>query len=197
MSPNFARLLRMALPFLIVATITALIIKSLGDNGRVAQTSQGRLETAVAERQAVVARTGYVVARAADTRAVAKPMLARADSLHAQVRITRPGQLSVQNGGTTEQVLVPVPPLVTERIQADSAAISALSLALTWDARAVAAQEERVAAEAKVSDAARSTIVALEHEQRPRCGRRCGMVLGAISVVALGIALDQTRRVLH
>ncbi|HKW47323.1 MAG TPA: hypothetical protein VJN70_07755, partial [Gemmatimonadaceae bacterium] len=85
-------------------------------------------------------------------------------------------------------------PLVTERIQADSIAIAALSVSLTEDTRATAALEERLVAEAKVRDAAGLTIAALERERRPRCGRRCGIVLGAASIVALGIAVDQTRR---
>jgi hypothetical protein len=92
---------------------------------------------------------------------------------------------------------VPVPTLVTERIQADSVAITTLSVALTEDARAAAAQEERLVAESKVREAAGLTIATLEHERRPRCGRRCGMVLGAASIIALGIAVDQTRRLLH
>ena len=40
----------------------------------------------------------------------------------------------------------------------------------------------------------RLEAAALERERRPRCGRRCGMVLGAVSIVALGIAVDHTRR---
>jgi hypothetical protein len=90
-----------------------------------------------------------------------------------------------------------VPPLVTDRLRADSAAISALSLALTSDSTALASQEALLMARAQINEAARRTIAALERERQPRCGRRCGMVLGAVSIVALGVALDQTRRLLY
>jgi hypothetical protein len=95
----------------------------------------------------------------------------------------------VQESAAAETTLVQVPPLVTDRIQADSVAISALSVALTWDSSAVAAQQQQLSADAKVEDAARLTIGALERERRPRCGWRCGMLLGAASVVALGVAV--------
>ena len=121
----------------------------------------------------------------------AKPVVARAETLHSSVKVERAGELRVQ------ETLVPVPPLVTERFQADSAAISALTVALTWDAKAAAAQDERLIAETRAQDAAHLTIAALERERAPRCGRRCGMLLGAASIVALGIAVDQTRRLLH
>jgi hypothetical protein len=137
------------------------------------------------------------LARAAEVRAATKPAIAHVQLLHARVKVERSGLLSVNNGAGAEATLVPVPPLVTERIQADSVAITALSLALTEDTRAVAAQEERLVAERKVRDAAGLTIATLERERRPRCGHRCGMLLGAASIVALGIAVDQTRRLLR
>lgn len=161
------------------------------------RTAEGHLEAAELERQAVAARATVITARAAETRAATKPVIARMASLHARVTVERSGLLKVNDGGAAEPTLVPVPTLVTERMQADSVAITALSVALTEDTRAAAAQEERLVAELKVRDAARLTIAALERERRPRCGRRCGMVLGAASIVALGVAVDQTRRILH
>ena len=176
MLPDIARLLRMALVFVLLATVTALIVRSLGNGPAVAK-GQSRLDTAEAERNAVAVRAAPVVKRAAEARAEANPALARAESLHSQMRVAHIRQL--------------VPPLVSERIEADSNAISALSLALTADDQAVAAQQEQLVAETKVSDAARLTIASLERERAPRCGRRCGMVLGAASVVALGMAIHK------
>ena len=193
MLPNLARLLRVFLPFLLVATATALFLRSCGDEPRV----DNQLQTAEAESQAASVRAAPVVARAAAARAAVKPVISRAESLHARVRIAQAGQLLVNDGPSATGTLVPVPPLVTEQIQADSAAISALSLALAWDARAAEATDSRIAAEAKVNDAARLTIAAMERERSPRCGRRCGMLLGAASVVALAVTVDQTRRLLH
>ena len=176
MLPDLARLLRMALVFVLLAIVTALVVRSLGNGSAVAK-GQSRLDAAEAERNAVAVRAAPVVARAAQARAAARPALARAESLHSQMRVAYTG--------------LPVPPLVSERIEADSAAITALSFAVTSDDQAVAAQQEQLVAEAKVSDAARLTIASLEHERTPRCGRRCGMVLGAASVVALGMAFHK------
>jgi hypothetical protein len=110
------------------------------------------------------------------------------------VRVVAVGQLQVQPTDSSEARLVAVPPLVTERIDADSAAINVLSVALRLDSTAAAAQEQQLIADAKAREAASRTIAQLERERRPRCGRRCGMLLGAASVVALGIAVNQTRR---
>ena len=140
------------------------------------------VETAKAGLEASAARVEVVTAQAAEAREAMKPALTHAESLHARVKVESPGLLRVRDSALAEGTLVPVPPLVTERIQADSVAISALSVALMWDSTAAAA-------EVKARDAARVTIAALERERRPRCGWRCGMILGAASVVALGIAV--------
>ena len=196
MLPNGApiRLTRLLLVMIALVAAVVLALRSSGAKPGAVRAAEGRLETAEIEREAVAARAESVAARAAAARATTKPPIARAESLHARVKVERSGLLSVNDGGAAEAILVSVPPLVTERIQADSVAISALSLALTEDARAAAAQEGRLVAESKVRDAAAQTIAAVERERRPRCGRRCGIVLGAASIVALGIALDQTRR---
>jgi hypothetical protein len=140
------------------------------------------VETAKAGLEASAARVAVVTARAAEARQATRPALTRAESLHTRVKVESSGLLRVRDSALGESTLVPVPPLVTERIQADSVAISALSVALIWDSTAAAA-------EVKARDAARVTIAALERERRPRCGWRCGMILGAASVVALGIAV--------
>ena len=183
------RVTRWLLVMIALVAAVVLALHSSGAKPGAVEVASGRLETADIEREAVAARAESVAARAAEARAATKPPIARAESLHARVKVERSGLLSVSDGGAAEATLIPVPPLVTERIQADSIAIAALSVALTEDTRATAALEERLVAEAKVRDAADLTIAALERERRPRCGRRCGMVLGAASVIALGIAL--------
>jgi hypothetical protein len=183
------RVVRLLLVMLALVAALVLALRSSGAKPGAVQAANGRLEAAELERKAVAARASVVTARATEARAATKPVIAHMESLHARVKVARSGLLSVNDGGPTEATLVPVPPLVTERMQADSVSIAALSLALTEDTRAAAAQEERLVAESKVRDAAGLTIAALEHERRPRCGRRCGMFLGAASVIALGIAL--------
>jgi hypothetical protein len=199
MLPNVTpmRVTRLLLVMMALAAAVVLALRPSGAKPGAVRAAEGRLEAAEIERQTVAARATVITARAAEARAATKPAIAHMESLHARVTVERSGLLSVNDGGAAEPTLVPVPPLVTERMQADSVAITALSVALTEDTRAAAAQEERLVAESKVRDAASLTIAALERERRPRCGRRCGMVLGAASVIALGIAVDQTRRLLY
>jgi len=180
---------RIALIVIALAVAAVLMLRSLGANSTATQAAEGRLEAVELERETAAARAVTLETHAAQARSVTKPALARVQSLRARVRIAGSGQLLVQDTSAVEAALVLVPPLVTERIHADSAAISALSVALTLDSSAAAAQGEWLVAEAKVRDAAQKTVAALERREHPRCGRRCGMVLGAASVVALGIAL--------
>ena len=199
MLPNIkgVRLLRTLLICIALAAAGLFLLRSYRVKPVTVSAAEQGFEAAELERQAAAARAEVVVAHAEETRAATKPVVARAESLRTRVLVAGSGQLRVRKSGSIEGTLVPVPPLVTERIQADSAAIGALSLALTQDARAVAAEEEQLVTEAKARDAARLTITQLEREHSPRCGRRCGMLLGAASVVALGIAVDQTHRLFH
>ena len=174
-----------------LALVVAVVLgfRSLGNRGQPVTTARADLESAELEQQAAATRAAAVTARAAEAREEAKPALTRAESLHARVRVERSGLLRVQEGPPADSTLVPVPPLVTDRVQADSIAISALSVALTWDSTSVAAQQQQLAADARAAVAAHLTIAALERERKPKCGWRCGMILGAASVVALGIAV--------
>ena len=183
------RLVRKACVVLAVIVAVALAFQPLGGSDRSVEAAKGGLQAAKLTQQAAAAHAQVIMARAAEAREGTKPVLARAESLHARVRVERSGLLRVQEGAPAESTLVPVPPLVTDRIQADSLAISALSVALTLDSTAVAAQQTQLAVDARTDTAARLTIAALERERRPKCGWRCGMLLGAASVVALGIAI--------
>jgi hypothetical protein len=181
--------LRTVCAVLALSMAVLLAFHSLGQNDRSVETAKGGFQAAEREQQAAAAQAQAVATQAAEARKQTKPVLARAELLHARVRVERSGLLRVQEGAPAETTLVPVPPLVTDRIQADSVVISALSVALTWDSTAVAAQLQELAADAKAEDAAHKTIAALERERKPRCGWRCGMLLGVTSVVALGIAV--------
>ena len=199
LSPNGAPagVVRKALFSIALAIAALLLLQSLWTKVATKQAADGRLVTLEAERKATAVRTAMVVARAAEARAAAGPALRRVESLRARVQIAGKGQLRVQPTVAAEAMLVPVPPLVIDRIEADSVALSALSVAQTWDSRGMAALEERLVAETKARDAARLRITELERERSPRCGRRCGMVLGAAGVVALGLAVDQARRLVR
>jgi len=191
------RPVRIALIVIAVAASAFFLLRSSPAASPTVKSREQNLHTAELEQEATAARAATVVKRAADATAATKPALARAKSLRSRVIVERSGELLVQDADTAAPAIVPVPPLVTDRIQADSAAIAALTLALTWDTRAEAAQQEQLLADARARDAARLTIAQLEHERNPRCGRRCGMVLGAASVVALGIAVGQASRLLR
>ena len=179
MQPNgkMVRLVCWGFAALLLIAAAMCTLRPLGksDSDRTAEAAKAALE-------ASAARVETVTAHAAEAREAIKPALRHAESLHARVKVESSGLLRVRDSALAESTLVPVPPLVTDRIQADSVAISALSVALMWDSTGAAA-------EVKARDAARATIAALERERRPRCGWRCGMILGAASVVALGIAV--------
>jgi hypothetical protein len=192
-----AGIVRKTLFTIALAIAALLLLQSLWAKVATKHAAGGRFVTLEAERKATAVRAAMVVARAAEARAAAGPALGRVESLRARVQIAGKGQLRVQRTGAAEAMLVPVPPLVIDRIEADSVALSALSVALTWDSRGMAALEERLVAETKARDAARLRITELERERTPRCGRRCGMVLGAAGVVALGLAVDQARRLVR
>ena len=191
------RLLRGTLVVMALAGSGVFLVRSFGGGPVTSQPPEQRLETAELNRQAAAAHTEVVVARAQRATAATKPSIARVESLRMRVVIQDSGQLLVQDPRAVVKTLVTVPPLVIHRMEADSAAIHALTQALTSETQASAALEERLVAEAKVREAARLTITELEHERRPRCGRRCGMLLGAAAIVALGVVVDQTHRLLY
>jgi hypothetical protein len=183
-----AQVARKALIVLALIAAVVLALHSLGNTDRSVDTAKGGLEAAQLAQRAAASHVAVVTTRAAEARQHTKPVFERAESLHVRVRVEGSGLIRVRDSTPAETILVPVPPLVTDRIQADSAAISALSVVLTWDSSAMAAQKQELAADAKAEGAARLTIAALERERKPRCGWRCGMLLGAVGVVALGIA---------
>lgn len=176
-SGKTVRLVCLGLAALLLIAAAMFTLHALGKSD-----SDSTVEAAKAGLEASAARVEVVTAHAAEAREAIEPALTHAESLHVRVKVESSGLLRLRDSALAESTLVPVPPLVTERIQADSVAISALSVALMWDSTAAAA-------EVKARDAARVTIAALERERRPRCGWRCGMILGAASVVALGIAV--------
>src|SRR5690348_7988430 len=132
MLPNgiLGRAVRLILVAIALAASAVLMLRSSGPKSATVQVAEGRRDSMELERRAAAARAAVVVARAAEANALTKPALARADFLRSRVTVVRAGQLRVENTGAAEVTVVPVPPLVTERIEADSAAISALSLAL-------------------------------------------------------------------
>lgn len=189
-------LLRVAVIVIALAGSGFFLVRSSGPKLVAVQAAEQQLDSAELDRQAAAAQAAVAVTLAAEARAATKPPLARVESLRSRVAVQRGAELRVQGAGAAAPIIVPVPPLVTERIQADSAAIRVLSVALTQDARALAAQRQQLVTEDRARDAARLTIAQLERERAPRCGRRCGMVLGAVGIVALGVAIDQTRRLI-
>src|SRR5437763_5736918 len=120
------------LTVIIVALLaaTVLMLRSLGTREPIATTARKRLEASERDRESTTVRAKAVVARAAEARVATKPAVARANALHERVHVVRSGQLLVEDADAGRSTLVPVPSVVTERIQADSVAISALSVAL-------------------------------------------------------------------
>ena len=148
------RVLCIALIVLALASTGLSLLRSSRAASVTVQSAEQHLQTAEREQESSAARAAGVVRRAAEVAAAAKPVVAKAESLRSRVVVERSGELLVMDTGTGGPTDVPVPPLVTDRIQADSAAIGALTLALTWDTRAEAAQQEQLLADARARDAA-------------------------------------------
>ena len=89
---------------------------------------------------------------------------------------------------------IPVPPLVIERTQLDSSAISALGTLVQWKDTLILRQDQRIAADSLELLASANAFSALKRAKSPRCGRRCGILLGVGGMLAAAVAVGQVRR---
>lgn len=143
----------------------------------------------VVQRATVAVDSASLIAHQASLRGA--QALRVADRHRRRVRILSPTTLAVQltPDGPPSSVSVPLP--VVDRLQSDSTAIEALRLALIADDSLVAGQRSRISADSAARSAATTTIGALERTAHPRCGRRCGVAIGAVALLGAAIAVKQ------
>jgi hypothetical protein len=96
-----------------------------------------------------------------------------------QVRIGSSITLEVQITPGQAARVIPVPALVVSRLRAHSAAIAVLTEGVAWRESVIVAQGD---------------VIVAERGRRCRCGRRCGIALGAVGVLAAGLIVREGLR---
>jgi hypothetical protein len=76
----------------------------------------------------------------------------------------------------------------------DSTAVAALGTLVRWKDTLIVRQDQRIRADSLELLATSHAFHALEHAKEPRCGRRCGIVLGVGGMLVAAVAVDQMRR---
>jgi hypothetical protein len=100
--------------------------------------------------------------------------------------------VSATPNGPVVKVRVPGP--VVERLRLDSTAVATLGRLVRWKDTVIVAQDRRITADSLELAATSSAYHALERVKEPRCGRRCGIVLGVAGMLAAAVAVEQVRR---
>ena len=90
-----------------------------------------------------------------------------------------------------------VPPPVVERMQLDSTAIATLGTLVQWKDTVILRQDRRISADSIELVATSHAFAALQRVKEPRCGRRCGIVLGVGGMLAAAVAVEQVRRTIR
>lgn len=82
-------------------------------------------------------------------------------------------------------------------MQLDSTAVAALGRLVQWKDTVIVAQDRRITADSMELVATSNAFHALQRVKEPRCGRRCGILIGVGSVLVAAVAMDQVRRTLR
>jgi hypothetical protein len=120
--------------------------------------------------------------------------LSRAVAARARVRVVSAGELVVRAMPNAESLVVRVPTPVIERMRLDSAAVDALGTLVQRKETVIVAQDRRITADSVELVATSNALSAVERVKQPRCGRKCGIVLGVGGMLAAAVAVEQVRR---
>lgn len=146
--------------------------------------SAGEAGARLTEARRAVATAALVRTAAVETVTVVAHQTAiaasRAKAADALVRIVDPTTLAVQVTAASPPLMVQVPAPVVARIEADSALIEA-------QAAEILALRTLVVADSVVIRSQRNVIRILESTKAPRCGAKCGFVIGASGLLGLAM----------
>ena len=157
-----------------------------------------------ADTQLITAEQAQTAARVAVGRARASAgvaedraavVLSQAAAARARARIVGADDLAVSITPNAEPLVVPVPTPVVARMQLDSTAVAALGVLVQKKETVIAAQDLRIRADSVELSARSNAFAALQRVKEPRCGRKCGIVLGVGGMLAAAVAVGQVRRV--
>jgi hypothetical protein len=133
-------------------------------------------------------------ARARVVEREAETAVSRAEAARARARVVGVDDVQVSAVPNAEPAVVCVPPPVVERMQLDSTAVAALRVLLQWKDTVIVRQDERITADSLELLARANAFTALQRVKAPRCGRRCGIILGVGGMLAAAVAVEQVRR---
>lgn len=120
--------------------------------------------------------------------------VSRATAARARARVVSVDDVMVSATPNVEAALSRVPAPVVERMRLDSTAVVALDTLVHWKDIVIDAQDRRIAADSLELIATSNAFTALQRVKEPRCGRRCGIVLGVGGMLAAAVAVGQVRR---
>ena len=89
---------------------------------------------------------------------------------------------------------VQVPAAVIERMRLDSTAVAMPSTLVRWKDTVIVRQDQLITADSLQLVATSNAFTSLQRVKVPRCGRRCGIVLGVGGMLAAAVAVEQVRR---
>ena len=149
-----------------------------------------------AEHARTAAATAIADAKAGAQRAERDAVVAvsQAFAARARVRALSADDVVVVASPDATPVEVPVPAPVVERMRLDSSAVARLGTLVRCKDTVIVRQDQRITADSLELLATSSAFHALERVKEPRCGRRCGIVLGVGGMLAAAVAVEQVRR---
>ena len=72
-----------------------------------------------------------------------------------------------------------------------------LGTLVQWKDTVIVKQDRRISADSLGLVATSNAFAALQRAKEPRCGRRCGIVLGVGGVLVAAVAVEQVRRTIR
>jgi hypothetical protein len=120
--------------------------------------------------------------------------VSRAEAARARARVIGLDDVQVSAAPNAAVALIRVPPPVVERMRLDSSAVSTLGMLVRWKDTVIVMQDRRITADSLELLATTNAFAALERAREPRCGRRCGIILGVGGMLATAVAMEQVRR---
>jgi hypothetical protein len=127
----------------------------------------------------------------------AQAVVSRAGAARARARVVGVDELMVSATPAAAPLGVRVPAPVVERMQLDSSALAALGTLVRWKDTVIRAQDRRIAADSLELIATSNAFNTLQQVKTPRCGRKCGIVLGIGGMLATAVAVEQVRRTIR
>jgi len=169
------------------------------DKDAIRVSRQATAEIVNAEHARAAATTAIdgakAVAHAAERDAEAAVLRAAVARARARVVSADDVMVSVTPNAAPLELRVPAP--VVERMQLDSSAVTALGTLVRWKDTVIVKQDRRITADSIELIATSNAFHSLQRAKEPRCGRKCGIVLGVGGMLAAAVAVEQVRRTIR